>query len=91
MPSPFPGMDPYLENPVLFPDLHDRMIAYLSEALHPRSIFMGLSRQNLMRQSFKYFLLGEGEVGLRVYAILQKYWEATPQDDVRPCIFLMSD
>jgi hypothetical protein len=66
-------------------------VAYLSEALHPCSIFMGLSRQNLMRQSFKYFLLGEGEVGLRVYAILQKYWEMTPEDDLRPCIFLMSD
>jgi hypothetical protein len=66
-------------------------VAYLSETLHPRSIFLGLSRQNLMRQSFKYFLLGEGEVGLMVYAILQKYWATTPQDDERPCIFLMSD
>jgi hypothetical protein len=66
-------------------------VAYLSETLHPRSIFLGLSRQNLMRQSFKYFLLGEGEVGLMVYAILQKYWAMTPQDDERPCIFLMSD
>ena len=33
MPSRFPGMDPYLENPVIFPDLHDRLIANLSEAL----------------------------------------------------------
>jgi len=66
-------------------------VAYLSETLHPHSIFLGLSRQNLMRQSFKYFLLGEGEVGLMVYAILQKYWAMTPQDDERPCIFLMSD
>jgi hypothetical protein len=66
-------------------------VAYLSETLHPRSIFLGLSRQNMMRQSFKYFLLGEGEVGLMVYAILQKYWAMTPQDDERPCIFLMSD
>ena len=33
MPSPFPGMDPYLENPAIFPDLHDRLIANLSEAL----------------------------------------------------------
>jgi len=66
-------------------------VAYLSETLHPRSIFLGLSRQNLMRQSFKYFLLGEGEIGLMVYAILQKYWATTPEDDERPCIFLMSD
>ena len=23
MPSPFPGMDPYLEDPEIFPDFHD--------------------------------------------------------------------
>jgi hypothetical protein len=66
-------------------------VAYLSEALHPISIVMGLSRQNLMRQSIRYFLLGEGEIGLMVYAVLQKYWESTPEEDERPCIFLMSD
>ena len=30
MPSPFPGMDPYLENPEIFPDLHDSLITYHS-------------------------------------------------------------
>ena len=35
MPSPFPGMDPYLEHPDIFPGLHDRLVAYLSEALQP--------------------------------------------------------
>lgn len=34
------------------------------------AMFLGLSRQNLMRQSFRYLLLGEGEVGLMVYTIL---------------------
>lgn len=34
MPSPFPGMDPYLEDPAVFPDLHDSLIVYLSEALN---------------------------------------------------------
>jgi Protein of unknown function (DUF4058) len=29
MPSPFPGMDPYLENPEIFPDLHDSLITYI--------------------------------------------------------------
>jgi hypothetical protein len=36
MPSPFPGMDPYLEDPAVFPDLHDSMITYLREALQAR-------------------------------------------------------
>jgi hypothetical protein len=35
MPSPFPGMDPYLEHPVIFPDFHDRFVTYLSESLQP--------------------------------------------------------
>jgi len=26
-----------------------------------------------------------------VYTILLRYWEATPEEDVRPLIFLMSD
>ena len=34
MPSPFPGMDPWLEDPDLFPDLHDRFILGLSDALN---------------------------------------------------------
>ena len=33
MPSPFPGMDPFLEGPAIFPGLHDSMITYLREAL----------------------------------------------------------
>src|SRR3954470_10039879 len=33
MPSPFPGMDPYLESPAVFPGLHNRLIAALSERL----------------------------------------------------------
>ena len=36
MPSPFPGMDPYLEDHSLWPDLHQRLIAYFSEALQPQ-------------------------------------------------------
>ena len=35
MPSPFPGMDPYLEHPEIFPDFHDRFVTYLSEAIQP--------------------------------------------------------
>lgn len=33
MPSPFPGMDPFLEHPHFFPGVHDRFVAYLSESL----------------------------------------------------------
>ena len=33
MPSPFPGMDPYLENPSLFPDVHHEFISVMREFL----------------------------------------------------------
>lgn len=36
MPSPFPGMDPYLEGRTVWPDVHQRMITYISEALQPQ-------------------------------------------------------
>ncbi|MCP4357511.1 MAG: DUF4058 family protein [Chloroflexi bacterium] len=36
MPSPFPGMDPYLEARAVWPDVHQRLITYISEALQPQ-------------------------------------------------------
>jgi hypothetical protein len=66
-------------------------IAYVSEMIDPISIVLGLSRNNLMNQSLRYLLMGEGETGLMVYTVLLRYWEWTPEEDVRPCIYLMSD
>jgi hypothetical protein len=66
-------------------------VAYISELIDPIRLFLGLSRQNLVSQALRYLLLGEGETGLMVYTILLRYWEWTPEDDVRPLIFLMSD
>jgi Protein of unknown function (DUF4058) len=36
MPTPFPGMDPYLEEPALWPDVHARLIAEMQAALNKR-------------------------------------------------------
>lgn len=33
MPSPFPGMDPFLEDPEIFPDFHFSFIVHLSETI----------------------------------------------------------
>ncbi|MFN8547737.1 MAG: hypothetical protein U0527_07130 [Candidatus Eisenbacteria bacterium] len=66
-------------------------IAYISELIDPKSIFLGLTRKSLMSQSFRYLLWGEGETGLMVYQILLRYWDWTPEDDLRPLIFLMSE
>ncbi|MEZ6131770.1 MAG: DUF4058 family protein [Planctomycetaceae bacterium] len=37
MPSPFPGMNPFLEAPDLWPGFHNRLIAAISSALNRRS------------------------------------------------------
>jgi hypothetical protein len=36
MPNVFPGMDPYLEDPAIWPGVHSRMVVYLADHLQPR-------------------------------------------------------
>ena len=66
-------------------------IAFVSEAIDPISIFLSLTRRDLMAQAVRYLLFGEGETGLMVYMVLLRYWDWTPEEDVRPHIFLMSE
>jgi hypothetical protein len=35
MKTPFPGMDPYLENPIIWQDVHNRLIAAIADAISP--------------------------------------------------------
>jgi hypothetical protein len=35
MPSPFPGMDPHLESPVIWPDVHHNLISEIQARLNP--------------------------------------------------------
>jgi hypothetical protein len=67
------------------------VIAWVSEQLDPVAIYLQLSLENPFRQSLRYLLWGEGETGILVYEVLVKYWHATPEDDVRPYIFLVSE
>jgi hypothetical protein len=66
-------------------------IAYLSELLEPDTIVLELTRRNMMQQSVAYALWGEGEIGLKVYSILVKYWEFTKRTSRLPHILLMSE
>lgn len=66
-------------------------LAYVSECIDPISVFIGLTRRDLMTQAVRFILFGEGETGLMFYTILLRYWDSTPPEDVRPLIFLMSD
>lgn len=57
MPSPFPGMDPYLEDPEVFPDLHDGLIAELRATLNqvlPEPYYAGLASRLWIDESDRY-------------------------------------
>lgn len=36
MPSPFPGMDPYLEQPTFWSSFHSRLIVAIADAIEPQ-------------------------------------------------------
>ena len=65
-------------------------IAYITELIDPVSVFLTLTRENLMLQSLRYLLWGEGEIGLMVYTILVRYWEWTHDQSPKPTLYLMS-
>lgn len=65
-------------------------IAWVSEELDPIALYIELSLRSPFRQALAYLVWGEGEVGLLVYQILVRHWRSTPEDDVRPLIFLVS-
>jgi len=57
MPSPFPGMDPFLEHPTLFPDLHSSLATYLREAIQaklPEPYFAVLSERLWVEASLRH-------------------------------------
>jgi hypothetical protein len=66
-------------------------IAYLSELLDPGSIVLGLAHRPLMQQSLEYLFFGEGETGLLVYSILERYWKAIHRTAGLPTILLVSE
>lgn len=61
MNSPFPGMDPYLEHPALWPDVHNRLIAAiaddLSERVAPR-YYVGLERRTYLLKADDLVCIG---------------------------------
>jgi Protein of unknown function (DUF4058) len=57
MPSPFPGMDPYLEHPRFFPDLHGGLITFLKQELQqrlPEAYYAQADEQVWLETSHRY-------------------------------------
>lgn len=78
MPSPFPGMNPYLENPELWPEVHHLLIPTIMESLVP-----------LLRPKYRvaiekriYSFAGENPilVGIPDVTVLRSQTQTTPRE-----------
>ncbi len=63
MPSPFPGMDPYLEDPSRWPDVHHGLIATMC-----RMLVGQLAPRYLVRVEERVYVSGEEDAGRSVIA-----------------------
>ena len=67
MQSPFPGMDPYLEHPALWPDVHNRVIAALADNLSERvapRYYVGLERRTYLLKADDLVFVGRPDLAV---------------------------
>ncbi|MFZ0545972.1 MAG: DUF4058 family protein [Candidatus Promineifilaceae bacterium] len=65
MRSPFPGMDPYLEHPALWPDVHNRLIAAIADSLAEKvapRYFIGLERRAYLLKPDDIVFVGRPDI-----------------------------
>lgn len=67
MGTPFPGMDPYLEHPALWPDVHDRLIAAIADTLAPLvapRYYVGLERRTYLLKPDDVVFIGRPDIAV---------------------------
>ena len=67
MRSPFPGMDPYLEHPALWPDVHNSLIAAIRDDLTPRlapRYYIGLERRVYLLKADDVAFIGRPDIAV---------------------------
>jgi hypothetical protein len=67
MRSPFPGMDPYLENPAFWPDVHNSLVAAIREALAPLlapRYYIGLERRMYLLRPDDLVFIGRPDLAV---------------------------
>ena len=80
MPSPFPGMDPYLEHPALWPDVHNRLLAALADTLAPAvapRYYVALERRTYVLKPDDLVFIGRPDI-----AVVQRQEAAAPRAQV---------
>jgi len=67
MQTPFPGMDPYLEHPALWPDVHNSLIAAIRDALSPAvapDYYVALERRAYLLRPDDIVFVGRPDVSV---------------------------
>ncbi len=67
MRSPFPGMDPYLEHPSLWPDVHNRLITAIADDLTPRvapRYYIALERRAYLLKPDDVVFIGRPDIAV---------------------------
>lgn len=89
MSSPFPGMNPYLENPDLWPGVHGRIIVAIADFLSPQlrpKYFVAIEERIYQTTSDDRLLVGIPDVVVQssLTANNQKYNLAVVSPEIRP-------
>jgi hypothetical protein len=67
MRPPFPGMDPWLEHPALWPDVHNSLIAAIRDELVPKvapKYFVGLEQHTYLCRPGGTVFIGRPDIGI---------------------------
>jgi uncharacterized protein DUF4058 len=67
MKSPLPGIDPYLEHPSLWPDMHNQLMAALADDLSARvapRYYVGVARRACLLEADDLVLIGRPDIAI---------------------------
>ncbi len=83
MPSPFPGMNPYLEDPGLWPEVHSRLIVAISDSLspflHPK-YYAAIERRTYLDTPEDNISIGIPDVSIAIQKRHKRDLQATAQN-----------
>jgi hypothetical protein len=67
MKTPFPGMDPYLEHPAIWQDVHNRLIAAIADAVTPMvapRYYVALERRTYLLKPDDVVFIGRPDIAI---------------------------
>lgn len=94
MKSPFPGMDPYLEHPSLWTDVHNRLIAALADVLVPQvapDYYVRLERRAYLMKPDDIVFIGRPDLSVLSETAPQVATAVAPSNGVKTVELPMTD